>query len=425
MRYKILTCIFFVLILFAGGVYAQTGDPHSIYGYVNYNGTPFFQANVIAQNTRTGETIPSDNITDSGGNYIIQLANLPSGFEGGDEILVIATSNEYSGNTTISVNASVGYQKADNITLSAEKPTSNHPSDATYDENAAGKKIGWILTDNYASGYYKVLKNSQTYVSWKTWTNNTNLNVPIDTSSSGEWNYTIYFNDSVGEDGTPDTVIITIQESSSSQSDGALGGSGGGGGGGGGSLSSGIETDSKGKVLSNYTKESQDGKARIVIPEGTIALGSDGKPLESVKITLTTLGGTLASYNIGPDDATFSPPVELEIKYDSSIGKNKDLKIKMFKDGKWNVLETTVDTKTNTAIAKVPHFTVFALVAEDIGKSTAGETEKPVETSTPPPKEPDSTPDKKTPKPWWQIPGFEVTLAIATIFMVTYLIRRK
>ena len=52
---------------------------------------------------------------------------------------------------------------------------------------------------------------------------------------------------------------------------------GGGEGGGGPSKTSEIMTDSHGKVLSNYLKESPGGKAKILIPVGVIALNSEGE----------------------------------------------------------------------------------------------------------------------------------------------------
>ena len=63
------------------------------------------------------------------------------------------------------------------------------------------------------------------------------------------------------------------------------GGGGGGSGGGGGFLPTPeIKTDSKGKVLSTYTKESSNGEAKIVLPEGIFAFSADGKPLKDVEI---------------------------------------------------------------------------------------------------------------------------------------------
>ena len=164
---------------------------------------------------------------------------------------------------------------------------------------------------------------------------------------------------------------------------------GGGGGGGGGSMpSSEIETDSYGNVLSTYTKETSDGKAKIIISEGNVALDADGKPLESVSISPVTLGGTLAAFNLGPDGATFDPPIELKMKYDPKDAKDKDLVIKIFRDKKWTPLETTLDPSTNTATAKIDHFTIFALFAENKATTTAPiitQTTPPEATSTPTP----------------------------------------
>ena len=89
-------------------------------------------------------------------------------------------------------------------------PTSNHPSDASYTQNSA-QTIGWILQDETSPGYYYVKRNGTIQNSSTSWTNNTNLNIWVNTSTVGDnWNYTIYFNDSAGNEGTPDTVFINI-----------------------------------------------------------------------------------------------------------------------------------------------------------------------------------------------------------------------
>lgn len=116
-------------------------------------------------------------------------------------------------------------------TQDSTPPSSNSPADAIYTAGSAGNVIGWILTDDTAPGYYRILRNGSVYASWAAWVNNTNLNIPVNTNAGvGVWNYTIEFNDSSGNPGTPDTVFITIQSSSSPNS--PSGGSGGGGGGG-------------------------------------------------------------------------------------------------------------------------------------------------------------------------------------------------
>ncbi|ODS42760.1 MAG: hypothetical protein MSIBF_05555 [Candidatus Altiarchaeales archaeon IMC4] len=89
-------------------------------------------------------------------------------------------------------------------------PTSNSPVDASYKQNSSAT-INWTLTDNVAPGYYIVYCNGIVQNASTTWVNNTNLQVWVNTSTVGNnWNYTIVFNDSAGNSGTPDTVFINI-----------------------------------------------------------------------------------------------------------------------------------------------------------------------------------------------------------------------
>ena len=126
-----------------------------------------------------------------------------------------------------------------------------------------------------------------------------------------------------------------------------------------------IKSDGDGVLVASYIEESPDGKVKATISEGTIALDSDGKPLESVRINPIFLGGTIAAYNLLPDGATFDIGLELGIKYDKANATNKDMVIKMYNNGNWTALETTVDEKRNIATAKVNHFTIFALFSEN------------------------------------------------------------
>ena len=90
-------------------------------------------------------------------------------------------------------------------------PESNTPSSTSYKANTTGNTIDWILTDDIGSGNYTVLLNNSEHVSWRSWDNNTNLQVPVNTTCGlGLWNYSIYFNDSNNNLGTPHTVWITI-----------------------------------------------------------------------------------------------------------------------------------------------------------------------------------------------------------------------
>ncbi|MFX1293725.1 MAG: hypothetical protein ACFFD2_02530, partial [Promethearchaeota archaeon] len=87
-------------------------------------------------------------------------------------------------------------------------PNSNNPSDQILEKDEVAS-IPWILTDALGAGYYRVLINN-TPGPWYTWTNNTLINFPIDTSTVGVFNYTIEYNNSNGIFGIPNTVIITI-----------------------------------------------------------------------------------------------------------------------------------------------------------------------------------------------------------------------
>ncbi len=95
------------------------------------------------------------------------------------------------------------------FTIDTTPPDSDNPNNAQYSQNAEAT-INWTMTDNYGTGYYYIPRNSTIQNSSTPWTNDTQINVWVNTSTIGTWNYTVLFNDSVGNDGTPDEVIITI-----------------------------------------------------------------------------------------------------------------------------------------------------------------------------------------------------------------------
>jgi hypothetical protein len=92
-----------------------------------------------------------------------------------------------------------------------KSPTSNKPDDITTLKSGT-ETINWYLKDEYGGGSYHILVNS-TPSTWKMWINNTNLQYPIDRSAPGKYNYTIVYNDTGGNWGTPDTVIVNILDS--------------------------------------------------------------------------------------------------------------------------------------------------------------------------------------------------------------------
>ncbi|GAI46454.1 unnamed protein product, partial [marine sediment metagenome] len=79
-----------------------------------------------------------------------------------------------------------------------------------------------------------------------------------------------------------------------------------------------------GVFTQDVTAESEDGKVALTIEEGTIGLTEEGEPLSEISITevedpppppadASIVGLT---YELGPDGATFDPPITLTFTYD-------------------------------------------------------------------------------------------------------------
>ncbi len=102
------------------------------------------------------------------------------------------------------------------VTILDTIPTSSHPEDVTTLVGGS-ETINWILNDNFGGGQYRVWSNDSNgnYYSWKgwtSWTNNSQLNIPINRSKSGIYNYTIEYYDNYNNSGISDTVLVTIIE---------------------------------------------------------------------------------------------------------------------------------------------------------------------------------------------------------------------
>lgn len=115
-------------------------------------------------------------------------------------------ANDTSGNNATPVTGNY-------TVLDSSAPTSNSPPDQTVDIGT-DTTIPWILQDETSPGYYFVERQGALFKGPLAWLNNTNLNVKPNTFFTGIWNYTIYFNDSIGNNGTPDTVFITVIDNS-------------------------------------------------------------------------------------------------------------------------------------------------------------------------------------------------------------------
>ncbi|GAH66512.1 unnamed protein product, partial [marine sediment metagenome] len=119
---------------------------------------------------------------------------------------------------------------------------------------------------------------------------------------------------------------------------------------------------------------SEDEMLTMTIPEGTIALGEDGKRLKSLQVAVNesppeppedahVIG---LAYDFDPAGATFDPPLTLEYTYDpEALPEGVAWLVLAYYDeetGEWVELPCTVDPVTHTITASVAHFTTFAII---------------------------------------------------------------
>ncbi len=72
--------------------------------------------------------------------------------------------------------------------------------------------IEWTLQDNFGAGYYYVERNGEMFENPSPWFNNTRIIIRPNNYFLGSWNYTIYYNNSLGIYGTPDTVFVNVSD---------------------------------------------------------------------------------------------------------------------------------------------------------------------------------------------------------------------
>ena len=134
---------------------------------------------------------------------------------------------------------------------------------------------------------------------------------------------------------------------------------------------------SDGVFTQGISAQSQDGKCALTIDKDTKGITASGEALSQIDIgPLTSPPAPPAQsriiglvYNLGPDGATFNPPVTLTFSYnESQIPQDVDernLVIAVWDSavGKWVELASAVDPVTNMISAKVSHFSAFTILA--------------------------------------------------------------
>jgi len=138
-----------------------------------------------------------------------------------------------------------------------------------------------------------------------------------------------------------------------------------------------VVTD-EGAFTEEVAAESEDGNVEVIIEEDTIGLTEEGEPLSEISIiemeeppALPADSSVIAlTYDLGPDGATFDPPITITLAYDPDEipeGVNEEnLVIAIWDEdaGEWITLEDcTVDPVTHTITAPVSHFTAFTVLA--------------------------------------------------------------
>ena len=136
--------------------------------------------------------------------------------------------------------------------------------------------------------------------------------------------------------------------------------------------------NAQGVFTQSVTANSGDGKVQLNINTGTTGKTKEGNPLSQISVLpMTTLPAPPAqanviglTYDLGPEGATFNPPITLTFTYDPTkipTGvAEKDLVIAYYDKtaGKWVTIDNiVVDPVTKTISGKISHFTAFAVLA--------------------------------------------------------------
>jgi hypothetical protein len=135
--------------------------------------------------------------------------------------------------------------------------------------------------------------------------------------------------------------------------------------------------DTAGVITEIVTAKSSDNLTQLTINKGTKALDKTGKPLDGIIMVEmkkppappTNVSVIGLTYDCGPEDSTFSPPITITFTYDPDKipkGANEKALVIAIWDkvaGKWVELTgCTVNPTTHTISAPVSHFTAFTIL---------------------------------------------------------------
>jgi len=149
---------------------------------------------------------------------------------------------------------------------------------------------------------------------------------------------------------------------------------------------------SSGTVGSGVSLASSDSKVSISIASGTAINLQGSQQLNVVQIAsppaAPTGGKVVAAYTFEPNNATFSPPLTVTIKYDAADipadVNESSLYIALLEGSSWAPLSSTVNSSARTVTAQVSHFSTYGLLGTVSTTSPTTEPTTPTSTSTSP-----------------------------------------
>ena len=328
-------------------------------------------------------------------------------------------------------------------------PLIDNPDDIPIEQDTKGS-ITWTVTETHPDKYW-VLRNTtevnstEVVVTPENYYNNSKLTVPINTSVLGVWNYTIFANDTSGNNAS-DQVKITVVKKQIV--DDNKNGGGGGGGGTSGEEYKNIEVsetereyvnkdskvsysfDMEGNIISyiNFTGKTSSGRiaAKIDTLKDTSTLvdhAPQGKVFKNMGIYVGNLGWASPNNIANP---TIRFIVHKSWVNENNIDKST-ITLNRYSDRKWDPLETDLINEDQDFLhfkSKTPGFSQFAVTGTEASAAQGGEGEVVVKpTIVVERKEPvtEQTPDEKD----TGIPGFSLLTGFTIILVVVQLLRRK